>query len=768
MLKKFLAVLMLAILGPLTYADNLMLDSARDISSWKYINGGEFPGAKGTIEVSQTQPLELNYDFTKGGCYVGMEMKRKIPAGIKTITIGATATNDCNVCYRVTDATGRVFQGKPVALTNNKKQEITIDVNGKWHQAWGGAKSPTPKQPLKSILFFVQKAKGKPLAGKVALCPVLADFSNPPVSDFSGNGNSLQCSGWDVNVEWLPVASGATLKINAVGDNAENAVLSICFPRASRDKVKRFNLAGKEGKYELFYNVPLKDGGNPRNIYKIDMKLQAANGSIASKKLQLVGKDSYDINFGKPVSSMEVKSSAVGTCGHFSYGLHPVFKSWKPYRQLIDMISACGFKWIRDQCKFVKNKDGSYSVRPYDLEWMKYARSKNLNIILLVFIGPDDQKRNLAMFDAVLRDTKGLVNVFEIGNEPNNFNYRPKLKGSWNGYEKDGSISKWVKVFVKHTNEIADHVKKIRPDAITIGLGACSPTNFHMLNLGVTKNLDGVTDHPYSYSMPPEKIPFGLALTKRDGIKVGDANHTYAGLINSYVEHFKKTGKMRSIWETEFGYTTFWFHQGNQKGLSAGFTEQAQAVYLVRRFLENMTLPVKVACQYDFMDDYHSAESNGEANFGIVRTDMSPKTAYYAIQRMNSLYNGWKYDLKRKVIVEDDTLHRSCKRSELVKKWDDASIKADNGIEAFISSNPDKANEKILTVWSKLPYSGEFNSRGVKLRIKNMKEFNAKPVIIDIITGKSYDMAMKVDGNDLVINDLVIKNNPLAIKLFRK
>ena len=81
-------------------------------------------------------------------------------------------------------------------------------------------------------------------------------------------------------------------------------------------------------------------------------------------------------------------------------------------------------------------------------------------------------------------------------------------------------------------------IKKIAPDKTVIGLGSCAPTNFHALNAGVSKNLDGVVEHPYTFSLPPEKVPFGKRLAKRDGIAIGDDEHTFRGLVESYHEHF--------------------------------------------------------------------------------------------------------------------------------------------------------------------------------------------------------------------------------------
>ena len=152
---------------------------------------------------------------------------------------------------------------------------------------------------------------------------------------------------------------------------------------------------------------------------------------------------------------------------------------------------------------------------------------------------------------------------------------------------------------------------------------ACAPTNFHYLTLDVTPNLDGVVEHPYTFSMPPETVPFGWGFEKRDGIRIGDREHTFAGLVRSYKEHFKKTGRDRQLWVTEFGFTSFWFNGKVEGRQYAGFSEQAQAEYLIRRFIESLALPIEVTCQYDFIDDYDSQESGEEANFGLLRSDFS-------------------------------------------------------------------------------------------------------------------------------------------------
>jgi hypothetical protein len=218
---------------------------------------------------------------------------------------------------------------------------------------------------------------------------------------------------------------------------------------------------------------------------------------------------------------------------------------------------------------------------------------------------------------------------------------------------------------------------------------------------------------------------------------------------------------------TEFGFSSFWFDGSSEKGLFAGFSEEAQAVYLVRRFIESLALPIEVSCQYDFLDDYQSNPVGSEANFGIVRGDYSRKPAYFAIQRLNALFNGYGHDSSTAVAVEKAPLHRSCQRSELIRDWDGASIEAANGVKAFVFSNPALANERMLAVWSVLPYSREFNNRVCTVRVKGMARFAAKPIAIDSITGTRCDVPVKVVGEDLLFENLPLKGQPLLIKLFK-
>ncbi len=759
MYKKRISIIVLvltSIFSPAVYSKNIVFDNKNHILTWKNCHAGS-SGAGASVMPMEGGKVTVRYVLPGAGDNATINLSPKFAGNINSFMTTLKSDADCIVTAKVEDSSGNVFCGKSIVLKRGKAETIICNIVY-------DKRFKEPQFLFKSFVILVSRTKSQPATGSLEIIRSEVDVNGKNNTDFSGKDAATTACGWDIHTTWI----GSILKITAANKLAKNAVLSLTFPQAARNPVSRCRLSDKRQKYELYYNPPLDNNSSTLNKYRILMQIQAKDKTQTSIVLPLLGCNSKKNNLGGPISSINIKSSSVGTNTHFSFAAVPIkaFSRWRDYKKIINSISACGIKWIRDGCRVVKDENGRYQVSRKDLEWMKYAVSKKLNIILIVYFNANmsiDECKAIA--EAIERDTLGLVNVFELGNEPHNANWRKKYPGSWNGWEKGGTVSKWVKMHLKYTNALADHFRALRPNAVIIGLGACSPTNFHYLNLGVSKNLNGVVDHPYSYAIPPEKIPYGHSFVKRDGIVIGDKNCTFAGLIKSYMKHFKKTGTMRSLWMTEFGYSTFWFDNKNYTKNAAGFSEKAQAVYLIRRLLESFTLPIEVSCQYDFIDDYQLNQFAFEANFGLLRADFSPKLSYYAIQRLNSLFNGYKYASDITAIVEKAPLHKSCMR--LFMKWSRINIVADNSIKAFIFENANLDNEKILAVWSVQPYNTEFNNRSCVIRVKGLSEFSGKPVAIDLISGLSYDLTMQVDGNDLLFNNLILKNHPIVIKLFQ-
>ncbi|MBL8992507.1 MAG: LamG domain-containing protein [Spirochaetia bacterium] len=585
----------------------------------------------------------------------------------------------------------------------------------------------------------------------------------PPDGNVSGPDIDIEALGWKIT----GLAFGNKLVLNAEKTkNATAANLQMVFPQLGRDFVKRATLDPGVGRVAVGAVLPF-GLGNPRNIYQVDI-IVGNEGQTVKKTVLLKGIKADALALGKPKLSSEIKKSKIGTAGHLAFGTSPVFSGWSRQDELVELISKAGIKWYRDGVKMETGADGKEHVRPYDLEWVKKLRAKGIEIINEIDLPAKLTPEQFAeRCTAVATELKDYVSVFELGNEPNNFGgwiEKYGSPGTWNAKEKDNSTAPWLLEHNKRTDAGAEAIKKVLPKARVIGVGSVTPANLRAINAGLSKALDGIVDHPYTYAMAPERMPYSEKLRDRDGIAAGDKEGNFSGLIEVYQEAFKKSGIERSLWFTEFGFTGFLFNGKTETGLYAGFSEEAQAVYLVRQWLQCLTFPVEAACQYDLMDDYGSERFKDEANFGLVRHDLSPKPAYHAVQRLTSLFSDLSFDPNAGVAVTHAPLHRAMKRELLIGDWDKAPITAVNKVMAFAFSGK---NEKALAVWSALPYSGEFNNRVATISLKGFEGYG-DAVAVDIITGKTYDVAVKAgENNDLVIENLLLGNTPLLIKFFK-
>jgi len=772
-LFTFTAVLFAIAAAALLPAAEVVLDGCRSTANWSSFNGAEFKGAKVSLSAG-ADGLELGYDFSDGGAYVGCHPHKLLIPAAESLSVTVNASNPVGFNYRIIDANDRCFQGRGFQLKPGKNN-LTLGVKGPWSSVWGGStQDKQPVMPIKSVWLMANKGKDLPLTGIVTIRSFKAKVPALPATAVTGENFEQTLAGWTLKGEWVPQLEGAMLELTSSSGKAP-AQLSIVFPQPGRDSVQRYRLEPGKTK-SIYYKVPFSGEANPRNRYRITLRVESETGAKGEFVTALAGQLAGSVNLGTPKTSREIEKSKFGTCVHFSYAPKPEgpFQGWYPKELLLDEISRCGFKYIREGLATDQLPDGSWTIRDTDLDTLRKAKARGIEQIVVINMSatetiPDFLKR----VRAVVEQSHDYVNVYELGNEPNNFGqwrqtYQHNGKdGNWNGWESDGTVSEWVKKHVEYTNAAADLIKQIAPEKTVIGLGSCTPTNFHALNVGVSKNLDGVVEHPYTYSMPPEKVPFGKRLTKRDGIAVGDDGHTFRGLVESYHEQFRKTGKPRSLWVTEFGFTTFEMSDAKVKGLYVGFSEQAQALYLLRRFVESLALPVAVSCQYDFLDDYGSHPEGDEANFGILRGDYSRKPAYYVLQRMNSLLAGAEPDQDLKIKITKDALHRSMVRGELVKDWDDAQIDAANGVRAYAFRNPATPNERLVTLWSMQPFSGEFNTRPVSLEIDGLAGFTQPPVTIDLITGDSFDLPVKFENGKATVTALPLEQTVLLLKFFR-
>jgi hypothetical protein len=232
---------------------------------------------------------------------------------------------------------------------------------------------------------------------------------------------------------------------------------------------------------------------------------------------------------------------------------------------------------------------------------------------------------------------KGRVDVWEIWNEPNNFEFKGRYGGEWNGRNN----SPWIEKFSILVEKATKAIRSANPSATIITGGGNPPATHYLITRFAARlrGLDGLTEHPYPFRLPPETMPYGgKEINLRDGIKTADDDHSYLSLLQGLRETGTKIGKTPSLWITEVGYTTF-NHHSNENTLYAGFTQDAQAAYLVRMVVQSLAAKVSAVCLYDLKDDGPN-RYEAENNFGLIDIKNNPKLSARAFMRLAGFLGG--------------------------------------------------------------------------------------------------------------------------------
>ncbi len=745
-------------------AGTYIFDSCKTLRNWKVKNSG---GTKTKLD-STPNGITIKYDLSPGQ-YVSVSPKH-LQLGIKSIKLELQPSQKTQVTYRIIDCNGRTYQAKPTILPKGKTAQLQFKDTGKF-KVWGGSSnSLIPERPYKSISLIINKNKKLPPQGQILLKKFTGDLDKSDTSRVNTEQLNKNACAWKLNGHWSFSATTPFLLMECSPlANAPNAMLEITMPQLAKDYTKRFQLIASAGQQNIVFPIPLKQGINPRNKYKLKFNLITSNEKF-SFSTTFKGKQAEQINLGEAIDTSKIQYSKLGVNTHFIY---PRFKGKQMREILFKKLREGGYKWIRDGIRFERNKAGQpIKVRDSDIEFMKMARANNIQILLIIRMRATDTiEEFLKQVDIIVRDTKEYASAYELGNEPNNYGgWRKKYSGSWNGWdpkEPDG-ISEWVKKHVEYSNAAADKINKLYPSAKIIGLGSPSCTNFRALMLPVNKNITGVADHPYPWSMLPERIPYSWGFKKRDGLLVGDEEGTLAGLYNSYGNIFKKSGIKRYLWITEFGWSTMWLNKDNMKKAHfwPGYSEKSQAEYLLRRYMEGLAAPaVTRLFMYEFTDDGKTNPFDRQRNFGLVRHDNSNKLSYNVITRLNALMRNAELDTEAKATVT--LLSNKWLKRNAYRTHDGVKFKEDNGVRVYPYVDSNRPEERLLGIWSMAPYSEASNNRVVGFKIKGWKEFSEPPVAINMLTGDTYDLPVRFQNCEIVVEEMSLKA-PLLIKFFKK
>jgi hypothetical protein len=279
--------------------------------------------------------------------------------------------------------------------------------------------------------------------------------------------------------------------------------------------------------------------------------------------------------------------------------------------KLLDLIQDAGLGWIRDEVYWseVEKEKGVFKFPPAYDSYLRAAQARGIQVLLILDFGnpayavaeksapaTEADRRAFARYcGEVVKRYKPLgVRTYEIWNEPNASTF---WKPQPNPEE-----------YYRLLEAAYISCKDADPDATVLGCStAGTDLDFigRVLDAGGSRCMDGLSFHPYSQPLAPEKK------------------------LLTDISKLTRLSPGKPLWITEVGYPTC--------SGATGVDEETQADYLVRTFLLARASPaVERVFWYDFQNDGEDRDE-AEFNFGLVGMDRTPKPAYRACRTMASL-----------------------------------------------------------------------------------------------------------------------------------
>lgn len=457
-----------------------------------------------------------------------------------------------------------------------------------------------------------------------------------------------------------------------------------------------------------------------------------------------------------------IRDDRMGTGVHFQQG--PT-SNWRNYDldKTMPLLAESGITWLRNAIYWsqVETTRGRYSIPEASLRWIEKANEAGLKVSITfnggnpLYTDRFDPEAYAKAAAYVAKTLEGKIGAIEILNEPYHKSYAGYYKGAWNGVEKDGSISSWVGKYVKLINTAAPAIKAANPAIKVTGLGSVAPVNFRQLEMGIVPEVDAITDHPYSYRLVPELLPWAAqpSIIRRDGIATADEKGTFTSQIAMYRERSAKFNGPKEIWLTEWGWSTY--QEAKAGGIYAGYTESAQAKYILRRFVESIGVGVERSFQYDFRDD-GADPHNAEHNFGLLRLDYTPKPSYYAVRRLAATLDN--AEPKDSLTLE---FFPAVPRPDIRPvSWDGSRLAAPGSIKGyqFVS----KKGEAKIFIWSAERADGDTRPQLADIEITPPLPDGLEASFYDIYLDQTRSHTIETKNGRSLIRRVTIPDSPRA------
>jgi polysaccharide biosynthesis protein PslG len=222
----------------------------------------------------------------------------------------------------------------------------------------------------------------------------------------------------------------------------------------------------------------------------------------------------------------------------------------------------------------------------------------------------------------VVKHYKGKVKYFELWNEPNNF-WEPSIRDELQASQ-----------YIELLKEGYKRAKEANPDAVILSAGL-DTTDRNLIDLyiknyylqGAKDSFDILAVHPYCF--------YEQTYPVEDQGKTCDAIENIA-YVKQIMDYYNDSDK--KIWITEYGYPTDGCYSWDGS-CDQTLSEDNQKIRMINLFptLRENYPYVTGFFWYDYMDDCETGNPlDIECRFGLVRSDLSKKPAYYTYQNLSA------------------------------------------------------------------------------------------------------------------------------------
>ena len=299
---------------------------------------------------------------------------------------------------------------------------------------------------------------------------------------------------------------------------------------------------------------------------------------------------------------------------HWSYGDTPYGQRYAEVKQ---KLIESGIRNVRD---------GLYQNRPQDL-------GKSGIRMTIVAEVPDHSNGDEKTIQSIVNQIKtanaagAKIDAVEGPNEPDLFWIPSRFDKKYKGQGFPNGVIAFQKdlyAAVKRDRATAT-LKVVGPSlGVTYDPGGGNPNP--LLKGSLANAVDWGNFHPYPGGNP-FSFPFDYNTTPKyywnsnfPSVNIDEFPYNF----DTYSPPFRP----KPMATTETGYSTF-----NQ-----WVSEKVHAKYMPRLFLEFFRKNVQRTCSYEFVDEFvDPGKTKREANFGLLRHDLSPKPAYNSVKNLIAL-----------------------------------------------------------------------------------------------------------------------------------